>query len=250
MHRAWMAAQGPMRKGILRKSGGGRCRNRRCLLLWLLMDLTGCRIEQWSGSDSEMTMKYPKIIAICMLIIFPIILPCAFLGITGKVSLSYSGFAVDQDSNLYIGRDSIANRICMIDVVAPNGEVLRQVSAQTSRGYCFDITKDNILRINVGSFVYETDLYGNVIRKKKTAELSYDQIPSTRIFHRFSSPDGHEYVARNPFFRPCVYRVDGNTKTLVYQMPLFDYVVKVVMMLAFLGLFIVIPIGIYQSRKS
>lgn len=50
-------------------------------------------------------MKIPKCFIVYILIICPLIFFILAIQISGKVCLSYNGFAVDTQKNIYLGKD-------------------------------------------------------------------------------------------------------------------------------------------------
>ncbi len=100
-------------------------------------------------------MKIPKFLIVYLVTMWLFIMVFLFTTLTGKVCVSYNGFAVDEDSNLYLGKASC------IEVLRPDGEVLRNLSSYTSRGYKFTITEDQTMKISTGDYLYQTDLLGN-----------------------------------------------------------------------------------------
>ena len=82
-------------------------------------------------------MKVSKLLVVYLLIVWPIIVLFLLAKITGKINISYEGFAIDHNNDIYLGKDST------IEVLDYDGKVLRSISPYTSRGYKFTITPDN-----------------------------------------------------------------------------------------------------------
>lgn len=78
---------------------------------------------------------------LCMVIAGSAVVFSVFSVITGKACAFYQGFAVDGDGNLYIGKTQV------IEVLKPNGDVLRRIDPCTSRGYRFTMDADQTLWI-------------------------------------------------------------------------------------------------------
>ena len=186
-------------------------------------------------------MKIPKTFKTYIFLTFPIVMICLFLIISGKVNLSYYGFAVDSNSNIYLGRTS------NIYVINQSGEFKQNISAMTSRGYSFTIISDKIL-ISTGEYLYTKSLTGDLIEKKPIN--NYKENPLTNISKsEYVDSNGTKYVMKNELFRTHIYRIESNEKIDVYQMPILDYVIKLIFYAVLLSMFIMAPISIYQWRK-
>ena len=188
-------------------------------------------------------MKMPKLLIVYLLIAWPIIMFFLITTSTGKVSISYDGFAIDNNSNIYLGKNSA------IEVLNYDGKILRNISPYTSRGYKFTITSNNQIKISTGNYLYLTDLSGNLISKKEITDYKDDELISVNRY-KFVTSDGTQYVMKNHFLRTCIYQMHGKQKTIVYKMPVFDYIVKLLIIACFLGLIIIVPIVIFKSRRT
>lgn len=174
--------------------------------------------------------------------VFPILAICLVLIITGKVSISYSsGFGVDSSGILYLGTDTEIKKIY-------NGETVASISPQTSRGYMFTVQKDDTILLSTGSYVYVTDLSGNVINEKEDPYTrTFNELQSTK--NKFIASDNREYVMRSRFGRKIIYSGDE----VIYKMPLADYIVKIVFVLIFSGFIVFISLSVkewYAVRKK
>ena len=187
-------------------------------------------------------MRIPKLFIAYVLSIWPIIMFFLFMIITGKVCVSYEGFAVDSESNLYLGKDYA------IEVLNENGEVLRNIFPFTSRGYKFTVTTDNTIIISTGEYLYTTDLLGNLIDKKTISDYTDDKLNNINS-HKFTTSNGTVYVMKNFLLRTYIYRLEESQKVTVYKMPIFDYIVKLSAIMCFVSIIIVVPICIIKWRK-
>lgn len=188
-------------------------------------------------------MKASKLLVVYLLIVWPIIVLFLLAKITGKITISYVGFAIDHNNNIYLGKDST------IEVLDYDGKVLRSISPYTSRGYKFTITPDNQIKISTGDYLYLTDLSGNLISKKDISNYTDDDLLRENRYE-FISSDGVHYKMKNHFLRPCIYRIDATKKTIIYKMPIFDYIVKLIMIACFLSFMIIIPVVILKCRGT
>ena len=188
-------------------------------------------------------MKIPRLLIVYVLIIWPIIMFFLFMIITGKVCVSYEGFAVDNEFNLYLGKDYA------IEVLNEKGEVLRKISPFTSRGYKFTVTTDNTIIISTGEYLYTTDLLGNLIDKKTISDYTDDKLNNINR-HEFTTSNGTVYIMKNFLLRTHIYRLEGSQKVTVYKMPIFDYIVKLSAVMCFISLIIVVPICLVKWKRD
>ena len=184
-------------------------------------------------------MKPPKILIIFLSIYFPIFLTYFLLILTGKACISYEGFAIDSNDNIYVGKDA------KIDVYNPNGEWIREINTITTRGYRFTIQDDQIL-LDASTHLLTFDLNGNLISKKEISE----SVLSTLGRRRFVTESGVVYTMENRFFRTSIFRNEGDQKIEVYKMPMLDFIVRIMFFGSIISGFIVIPIIIVKWRKG
>lgn len=164
---------------------------------------------------------------------------CILLLLTNTVSITNNGFAVDADQILYLGKDA---KIVVID----NGQVVREISAKTSRGYRFTVVEGNTILLSNGSTVYTMDLEGNVLTKSTDEQSKlYNEL---QFQSKFTDVRGDTYTLSRPWGRLRITKDD----TLIYQAPLLDSIVVIAMVLsgvvaAILGLF---AAAIYHRQKA
>ena len=187
-------------------------------------------------------MKIPKILIAYIITVWPIIMIFLFTIVTGKICVSYHGFALDDNANIYLGKGS------NIEVLNHKGEVLRNISSYTSRGYKFTIAADNTIRISTGDYLYKTDLLGNLINKKVISDYTEDELVGING-HEFTTPDGTVYVMKNFILRTYIYRLEETKNIVIYKMPVFDYIIKLLAFICFISIIIVVPICIIKYRK-
>lgn len=159
---------------------------------------------------------------------------------TGLICASYNGFAVDSNNYIYVGKNNT------IEVQDGNGNKIREFSSVTDRGYKFTVNSNNEILLSTGDFLYTIDTEGNIKNKSEVHSYEDDLHGVTRT--KFITSDGTVYKMRGLLLRTCIYRVDGNKKTVVFKMPMFDYAAKYVV-----GLSVIISLffgGKYLSDKS
>ena len=187
-------------------------------------------------------MKIHKLFIVYMLAVWPILIFVLFSVISGKACISYHGFAIDKNSNIYVGKNSA------IEVTDRNGHFLKIVNPYTSRDYKFTISADDTLEISTGDYLYKADLNGDLIAKKRISDYADDSLIGTDK-HKFVTASGETYVMKSILFREYIYRLDDMKKTVVYKMPMFDYAVKLCAILCFLSVMVMVPFFIIKLRR-
>ena len=162
---------------------------------------------------------------------------CMIMTITGKVSLSVSGFAIDNSGRLYIGQGH------GIDVY-DDDVIVETISPKTSRGYAFTIVNGDTIVVSTGSFVYHMDLNGEVLSRYED-ELSrvYGELEDKTLF---VDENGVNYKLTKPFGRTQI----SNGEKVIYKMPLIDYAVLVLTALCFTALFVFVIILLKDKVKA
>ena len=159
--------------------------------------------------------------------IFFVMLFCLVLLLTGKVSLSFSGFAVDCKERLYIG---MRNEIRVYE----NGQIVRTISPQTSRAYRFTIQEDQTILLSTSTKVYTMDLEGNVLScKEDPGADTYNQISYRR--RKFVSQKGDVYRSVGILGWTGIVK---NGEQIVYQTDALTVCVKILFVLCWAAIFI------------
>ena len=141
---------------------------------------------------------------------------CASLIISQTVSLNYQGFGVDTRGNLYVG---IGHKIDVFE----NGELTHTIRKGTSRGYCFTIQEDDTILLASGNDVFIFDLLGETTLSQWKDSSIKDTLSESKYFYK--SHEGDIYRASYPMGRLTIYRNDSP----IYRLPLFDYVVLILL---------------------
>ena len=185
-------------------------------------------------------MKFPKMFFIYLAIAFPVIMFCLFSMFSGKVNISLSGFAVDSTGKMYLGKDSAIE-------VYEGDTFLYSISPKTLRGYCFTIQPNDTILLSTSTSVYVLDIKGSVI--------SQEEDVGTKVFNSlqqnmktFNSIDGHTYQLKSPWGRTQIVCIDNGN--IIYRMPIYDYIVRILVIFYMISMFICIPIIIKKWRKQ
>nr|WP_162990892.1 hypothetical protein [Maliibacterium massiliense] len=183
--------------------------------------------------------RKPIVMLVCYVaIILPVFLTSWLLEINGKIVQDYSGFAIDSLGNLYVG-----NKIC-IDVY-DDGLLIRKIYPQANRSYAFTINKDDTICLSTGSNVYMMDLCGNML----DATYHADRVTRLQLEAQkktFRDVKGNTYFMRTIWGRTQIVR---NDTEIIYKMPLLDCIIRWISTLAWISLFVCVPIIVIKLRK-
>ena len=113
----------------------------------------------------------------------------------------------------------------------------------------FTIRDPQILQMGLAELKSQTK-NADVQQEKKAVDETTDDDLLRENRYEFIASDGVHYIMKNHFLRPCIYRIDETQKTIIYKMPIFDYIVKLIMIACFLSFIIIIPIVILKSRGA
>ena len=170
-----------------------------------------------------------------------VVILCISMVTAGKVSLVMNGFAVDEDGLLYIGREREI-------VVLNDGEHTRTIDVPTSRTYKFTIVDGQTILLSTSTKLYTMDLFGNVLSENTDEGTKvYNQLQWKKTY---IAQNGQKYTLDSHWGRMCIYKDD----TAIYTMPLFDYIVRILLgipfiTLLFLGVVILI-MKIFERMKT
>lgn len=152
-----------------------------------------------------------------------VILFCLCMIVSGKVSLTINGFAVDVEGQLYLGQE---RRI----VVYKDGRYVRTIRPKTSRTYKFTIIEGETLLLSTSTKVYTMDLLGNVLTEQNDEGTRvYNQLQAKKVF---VDMNGVKYTRTAPIGRVCICRDDCP----IYRMPMLDYIVKLILIASAIAL--------------
>lgn len=169
-------------------------------------------------------MKNKKALMIYAPVAGLVVLFCLYMIFSGKVSLSMNGFAVDKNEYLYIGKEYTIE-------VYKNEKLLRTINPQTSSAYIFTILNGDTILLSTSTKVYTMDLYGNVLSEKEDDMTKvYNDLQKAK--KEFVAVNGEKYHLQNTFGRTYI----SNDTDVVYEMPILDYIVLIMLILTFISL--------------
>lgn len=177
---------------------------------------------------------------LCMAIAGIAVIFCFVSAVTGKACLFYNGFAVDGDGNMYIGKDHV------IEVLKPDGGVLRRIDPCTSRGYRFTMDAAQTLWIDTGEYLYRTDRFGARIESR---EIHGDGL-SVSVLYEYVSADGTAYRMKNRFLRPCIVRTEEPEDVVIYKMSVFDCTVRLLLVFGVPAFLAAVGLFAMETRKK
>lgn len=166
-------------------------------------------------------------LAISTMCFFCIILTCLLLIVSGTVTLSISGFAVDHKDRLYIGRQGEIQ-------IFEGSKLVNSIHVPTSRTYVFTIQDGNRIFLSTSTKIHIMDLDGNILETKEDLGAdAYNQIS----YHKktFVSDSGDTYRLSNMFGWT---RIIKNKSDVVYQIDGCSFVVKILMLICFVAMFV------------
>lgn len=171
---------------------------------------------------------------------FAMVLAGILLISTGTSCVNYTGFAVDKEGNLYLGRKG------EISVVSPKGSFLRSISARTGRGYRFTLS-DDMLLVDTGDRYYKMDLLGNVLEEGADAA-------AIRLQNRnriFTAADGNVYQMKLVFpWKTQILKVDGEQETVIFQNTIADYGAGLLVMIGFVGMLALPAVNVIRQKRA
>ena len=175
----------------------------------------------------RVTKKMMLSLAIVCPSLFVVLLSCFVLVITGTVTLSVSGFAVDHFDRLYIGT---TNEIRVYE----ESRIVKNISPHTSRTYVFTIQEGENILLSTSTKVYVMDLDGNVLETKED--------PGADIYNQLSYQKGRFISDKGDIYRmSSVFgwtRITKNSTEIVYQIDVLSFCVKLLLAICAIVIFV------------
>lgn len=191
-------------------------------------------------NKSDISAKQVLALALFSFIMFMLLLVIFMIHMQGLFTYQYSGFGIDSHGILYVGTDSGIKKY-------QNGEVIGSVYPQTTRGYSFTVQSDDTLLLSVSDKFITMDLDGNVLNMKDYEDDYHLQSEIEKSNRVFVDQKGSVYKVKLPFLRTTVYDQDGK---IVFQMPVLDYVMRILHIFIFIAFFTFIPLFLYKVNGT
>lgn len=186
-----------------------------------------------------MNSKMTRVIASFCSIVGAIVLLCLMLIISGAVTPSISGFAIDSSGKLYVG---MPQKICIYDAETLVGSI----SPYTSRSYAFTINEDDNIILSTSTKVYLMNLDGTILDTwDDPGADTFNQIRYRKA--EYISANGDVYKLSSVFGWISITK---NGVDVVWHIDLFSYIVILLLGIsatAILGLFVWIS---YVQKRS
>lgn len=186
-----------------------------------------------------------KLQIISIIILFPLFLLILCTILPGVASITYNGFALDAESNLYLGKKG------RVEVIDAEGTVIRTFHAKSFMHFDFTILDDEIV-MRVGTNLFWMDLQGNVIKEELKSERWKEILPPGGETV-FVDENGTKYTMEySGFLRTSIFKWDGDRKEEIFKMPLFDYLMRLVLIITVIDIVIVAcsSLGRLNSQRS
>lgn len=100
-----------------------------------------------------------------------------------------------------------------------------------------------------GENLYTMDLYGNVLKKDVDIEKADRVLPHSKSTHPFRDSKGYVYQMNSRWFRDVIYKYDNGEASLIYEMPLLNYAMKLVSEGGALCNVILVPMFLWKLWK-
>ena len=188
----------------------------------------------------KITRKQYLLLAVFTIPMSCIVMVMLVLLMQGSYTTGYSGFGIDSHGILYVGTDSGIKKY-------QNGEVIGSVYPQTTRGYSFTVQSDDTLLLSISEKFITMDLDGNVLNMKDYEDDYHLRSEIEKSKRVFVDQKGSVYKVKLPFLRTTVYDQDGK---IVFQMPVLDYVMRMLSIFIFIALFTFIPLFLYKVNGT
>lgn len=170
-------------------------------------------------------------------VIGAIVLICVIMIISGRVSLVMNGFAIDNDGNLYIGREREI-------VVLKDDICVRKIDPPTSRTYKFTIIDGQTIILSTSTKIYTMDLSGNILSERSDeGNKVYSQLQWKKTY---VDQKGSNYTLKSNWGRKAIYKEEIQ----IYVMPIFDYIVLIMLITVVLTLIITLVCFLTQHRLT
>ena len=166
-----------------------------------------------------------------------------FFLMSGDAHIDYSGIAVHKDGNLYIGSEGNRTEGKMY-VIDPSGNLVETFKVPAYSPYEFTVTETGVL-VNTNSYIYTLDLHGRVIKREEFSGPMRNLTSPKEVV----TEDGKVYTMKTHFLRTIVQVQEGETVSTIFEMPMLDYVVRIMTRAVLLAIFIYVPFALYRNRE-
>ena len=168
---------------------------------------------------------FKKIVLLIIVLILGFVSAFSLMGfLTGKYTISYNGFAVDKNENIYVGFTEGKIK------VFKDNKYVKTVFSGTNRGYDFTIVDGDKIYVYIAPKGYFLDLDGKRIECQEEFDSIYIYRPKKS---EFVFDDNIIYKQKFNMGRTKIIKISDDITETVYEMPLNDYIVKIIVFLNF-----------------
>lgn len=162
--------------------------------------------------------------------------------LTGIYTISYDGFAVDCEGYLYLG--------------FPEGEIkvfegkqyVKSIFSGTNRGYDFTIVDGNKIYVYIAPQGYFLDLNGKRIDSPSNEDVNFRKFRPNK--KEFVLDDNIVYKQQFNMGRTKFIKISNGDIETIYEMPIDDYIVKVVLTTGYVFAFVVVLYLFYKKQTN
>ena len=183
---------------------------------------------------------FKKIVFLIIVLIFGFASVFSVIGfLTGKYTISYNGFAVDNQGNVYLGCQDGKIK------VYKDNKYLKTIFSGTNRGYDFTIVDGDKIYVYIAPKGYFIDLNGKRIENQGDI---FDSIYKYRYKkNEFVLSADLIYKREFNMGRTRIVKISDDITETVYEMPLKDYIVKIIIFLDYFLLGVVVSCLCYKK---
>ncbi len=168
-----------------------------------------------------------------------VIIPFLIMLLTGAVSPSIPGFAVDSLDNLYVGTNGEIQ-------IFRDGAMIDSITHKASLNYAFTIREDDTILFATPSHIYRMSLTGEILETKEDPSAStYTRLDRNK--RTFLSQSGDSYRLAGVLGRTRIVR---NGTDEVYAISGLSVIMKMLVALCVVSLFLNTPILILRIKNN
>ena len=162
---------------------------------------------------------------------------CLLLLITRIVDINWYGYGVDSSGRVYVGFSSYIG-------VFQENVLVGKVEIPTYRTYAFTTQDGELIILSNTQQVFTMDLSGRVLDASEDTQCNTYE--SLRLINNVTNGDKH-YIRNDHLLRTRIIDEHG---AIYYQMPLLDYVIKLILIGSIICIVVLSPFDVYKKIKD
>jgi len=163
---------------------------------------------------------------------------CLLFMLANIVYLDWHGFGADHLGQVYIGKPG------RIEVYNHNS-LVSIIPIQPYRTYAFTTRDGESFQLSTASTIYTLDIYGNELESED--DKGCDTYEALRENKQVILPNGQKVIKEAPFLHTRIVNENGD---ILYQMPLLDYIIQLILVICLAPSFITLPVGLVLSFRK